>query len=196
MPIGVPKPSLSFAYKYTDSTGASSEYTNQWQSFGATASRLIVTQTAGRGVGQSTYTGVHHIANDVLFLESSRSTGTQGGVPFDSAMTYTPAAIGDPVTRACPGASWDIPSVTATSKSLQGQFSTKTDRGRLQIVAVRESVTVPAGTFSTVHYTKIMTTAGGQQRDEFWKSLEHGVTVKRTGTQPGGSSAETLIAIR
>jgi hypothetical protein len=32
--------------------------------------------------------------------------------------------------------------------------------------------------------------------DEFWKSIEHGVTVKRNSRQPGGIAVETLIAIK
>jgi hypothetical protein len=57
-------------------------------------------------------------------------------------------------------------------------------------------VTVPAGTFDTVRYVKTMNSGRGQVVDEFWKSIDHGVTVKRTSTQPGSVATEILIAIK
>jgi hypothetical protein len=55
---------------------------------------------------------------------------------------------------------------------------------------------VPAGTFDTVRYTKTMNSGRGQVKDDLWKSIEHGITVKRNSTQPGSVATEVLIAIR
>jgi hypothetical protein len=66
----------------------------------------------------------------------------------------------------------------------------------LTIVAINEPVTVPAGTFQTVRYTKTMKSARGSLVDEFWKSVEHGVTVKRTFRQPGATGEEVLVAVK
>ena len=189
--IGAPKPSVSYTYRYTDTT-TSTEYTNQWVQFSATGSELITTRVNGR----STYNSRHSVADDVFVLESSAASGTDPSGPFANAMTYKPGAIGDPAYRACVGKTWTIAAVNATSKSGQGSFSVRTDPGTMQIVAVRESVTVPAGTFSTVRYTKTMNSGRGQVFDEFWKSIEHGVTVKRNSAQPGGVAAEVLIAVK
>ncbi len=52
-------------------------------------------------------------------------------------------------------------------------------------------VTVPAGTFDTVHYIRT-----SQSTDEYWKSLEHGVVVKHVATLPMGTMTEVLSAIR
>ena len=111
-------------------------------------------------------------------------------------MTYSPGAIGDPAFKACAGKTWQIPQVNATSRSARGSFSLKTDPGTMTIVSVRESVTVPAGTFDTVHYTKTMNSGRGQLVDDFWKSIEHGVTVKRASRQPGSVATEILIAVK
>ena len=194
--ISAPKPAVSFEYRYTDSTGATSDFTNRWEIFTATSSRLITTKSGSRGGGVSTYVGQHHVANDLLVLERSTASGTDGGSAFSSSMSYAPGAIGDPAFRACAGQTWQIPSVTATSQSTQGKFSAPTDPGTLRIVAINVSVTVPAGTFDTVQYTKTMKSARGQVVDEFWKSTVHGVTVKRTHASPGVTATEVLQAIK
>lgn len=192
--IGSPKPTVSYHYRYSDNT-TSAEFANQWQQFTPTGSRLVTTRT-GAGVGQSTYVSKHQVVNDVFVLEASTASGTDAAGAFTNSMTYTPGAIGDPAYKACEGATWTIAAVTATSKSMQGTFSMKTDPGVLKIVKIRESMTVPAGTFDTVHYIKTMNSGRGQVVDQFWKSIEHGVTVRRTSTQPGGIAVEVLTGIR
>ena len=66
-----------------------------------------------------------------------------------------------------------------------------TPAGTLRIVAIREKVTVPAGTFDAVHYIRT-----SQSTDEYWKSLEHGVIVKHIGTLPTGVVTEVLLSIK
>ena len=185
--LGAPKPTLSFTYRYSDTQG-STDYTNQWTQFSATGSQLVTTRANGR----STYISKHSVANDLFVLESSVASGTDPGGAFNNTMTYTPGAIGDPAYKACEGRTWPIHSVKATSASSRGTFSTNTDPGTLTIVKLHDSVTVPAGTFDTVHYRKTM----GKVIDEFWKSIEHGVTVKRNSAQPGAIATEILIAIK
>ena len=194
--IGAPKPDKSFTYRYTDSSGASSEYTNRWEQFTATNSRLVTTRT-GRGAGVSTYTSQFQIVNDVLVLAASSASGTDASGPFTTSMSYSPGAIGDVAFRACEGQSWQIPSVQATNQSARGKFTATTDVGTLRVNAIGVATKVPAGTFNTVHYTKTMRTRDGDMVDEFWKSTEHGVTVRRTFSGPGGSKgSEELQAIK
>jgi hypothetical protein len=182
---------LSYVYRYSDTQG-STEFTNQWKQFSATGSQLVTT----RPNAQSTYVSKHSVTDDVFVLESSVASGTDGSGPFSTSMTYSPGAIGDPAYRACAGKTWAIPVVNAANKSARGSFSAKTDPGTMRIVAINESVTVPAGTFNTVRYVKTMNSGRGQVVDEFWKSIEHGVTVKRTSTQPGSVATEVLLAIK
>jgi hypothetical protein len=192
--LGTPRPALSFTYRYSD-TSVSAEYTNRWEEFTATGSRMVTTRT-GANAGQSTYVSQHSVADDVFVLTGSTASGTDGSGPFNNTMTYSPGALGDPAFTACVGKTWKISPVNATSKSARGSFSMKTDAGTMTIVSVRESVTVPAGTFDTVHYTKTMNSGRGQVVDDFWKSTEHGVTVKRTSRQPGSVATEILVGVR
>ncbi len=189
--IGAPKPTLLYSHRYSDTSGTT-DYTNQWTQFSATGSQLLTT----RANGKSTYVSKHSVNDDVFVLESSVATGTDPGGPFNNSMTYSPGAIGDPAYRACAGKTWTIPAVNASSKSMQGSFSAKTDPGTMRIVAINESVTVPAGTFNTVRYVKTMNSGRGQVVDEFWKSIDHGVTVKRNMTQPGAVATEVLLSIK
>jgi len=188
--IGAPKPTQTFFYRYSDNT-SSAEYSNRWEEFTATGSKLLTIRT-GANAGQNTYVSKHKVVDDVFMLEASIASGTDATGAFTNSMTYSPGTIGDPAYRACEGKKWAVPVVNATMTSMQGSFSTKTLAGTLEIVKVHESVTVPAGTFDTIHYIKTM----GPAIDDFWKSIEHGVTVKRNGRQPRGIATEVLIGIK
>ena len=192
--LGTPKPALSFSYRYSDNT-TSAEYTNKWEMINATGSRLLTIRT-GANAGQNTYVSKHKVVDDVFVLEESVASGTDGGGPFTNSTTYSPGAIGDPAFRACEGKKWTVAAVSASLRTMNGSFSTKTDPGILAIIKINESVTVPAGTFNTVHYVKTMNSGRGQVVDDFWKSIEHGVTVKRNSRQPGGIATEVLTGIK
>jgi hypothetical protein len=189
--LGAPKPTLAFTYRYSDASG-STDFTNRWKQFSATGSELVTT----RATGQSTYVSRHRVSDDVFVLESSSASGTDADGPFNNSMTYTPGTIGDPAYKACEGKTWSIAVVNATSRSMRGSSSAKTDPGTMKIVKIHERVTVPAGTFDTVRYVKSMNSGRGQVVDEFWKSIEHGVTVKRTSRQPGSVATEILVGIK
>jgi len=192
--IGAPKPTTSFTYRYADTSGAV-EYANRWEQLTPAGSRLLTTRLSP-GPGQTTYVSQHRVVDDVFVLDGSTAAGTDPGGPFNNSMTYAPGAIGDPAFRACEGKTWTIAAVSATSKSARGSFSTKTDPGEMKIIGIHESMTVPAGTFDTVHYMKTMNSGRGQVVDEFWKSIEHGVTVRRNSRQPGSVASEMLIGIK
>jgi len=187
--IGTPKPTLSYTYRYGDSAGGSSEFTDQWEEFTKTGSRLLTTKTSPKGPGVLTSTTEHRVVDDVLILDRSTHTGTDAGNRVDNSTSYQPGVVADPAYRACAGRTWPIPAVVATSQSAHGRFSAATPEGTLAIRAIRESVSVPAGRFDTVHYTR----TGGQSVDEYWKSIEHGVTVRRTHTLPGGVVVTTIL---
>ena len=193
--IGSPKPTAAYVYHYTDSSGTVSDYTNRWPQFTPTTSQLKTTKTGTTGPMESTSVSSHKIENNMLVLSQSVASGVDGNGTFNNTTTYSPAIIGDTAVRACAGQTVTIPIVTATITTMQGKFSTKTDPGTIKVISVNESITVPAGTFETVRYTKTLT---GQRLviDEFWKSVVHGVTVKHTYVAPGSTSTEVLTAIK
>ena len=65
--LGTPKPTVSFTYRYSDTT-VSSEYANRWEEMTATGSRMTTTRT-GANAGQST--SVTLVVDDVVVLAGS-----------------------------------------------------------------------------------------------------------------------------
>jgi hypothetical protein len=183
--IAAPKPTETFVYQHTEPGGRATRVTNTWDRFTETGSRLRADGPAGVFV----QVNAHRVENGVVVLDGTSKLGP-GGNPIDST-TFRPGLIAEPAFRACAGQSWQIPSVTATFQSSQTNTSASTPAGTLKIVAIHERVTVPAGTFDTVHYVRT-----SQSTDEYWKSIEHGVVVKHTGTLPAGTASEVLVEIR
>ena len=191
--IGTPKPHLSFTYRYSDSAGGASEFTDRWEELTATGSKVLTNKRSAKGPGSITSVNQHHVMDDVFVLDSTTQSGTDAGVSVNNSSSYQPGVVAEPAYRACLGRTWPVAAVNVTNQSAQGRFSAATDPGTLTIKAIHESVTVPAGSFDTVHYLRTMRSASGQAVDEYWKSIEHGVTVKRTHTLPGVGLVTTIL---
>ena len=188
--IGKPRPAAAYIYERTDQRGSVTEYTRHWDELTATSSR----QRMLRGSSAITIVTEHRIEDDVSVI--AVVTSSDPGGAGNSRTTFQPRVVGDPAFRACAGRSWAIDAVNARHSFAQGEHSAPTYAGTLQIVAIRESVTVPAGTFPAVRYIRTMATPVGQSVEEYWKSIEHGVVVKHVSTLPGGDSTEVLVSIR
>ena len=183
--IGTPKPALVFTYRLTLSTGIVSQFTHQWESVTPTGSRVRVNGSRGIEIVANR----HRIVNDASVIERTTKANARGTVT--ETTTFQPGLVGDPAFRACVGRSWQIPSVTASYQSGGQNHSSPTPAGLLSIGAIRETVTVPAGTFDTVRYTRT-----SQSRDEYWKSIEHGIVVRHIAALSSGRTIEELIAIK
>jgi hypothetical protein len=189
--IGTPKPDRGYSYRQTQSGGGNSEFTDWWEEFTKTGSRLLT--TPGRTKGQGILTvNRHRIVNDVLVLDSSSQSGPGAG----GSSSYRPSVVSNLAFRACEGRSWPVPGVTVTNQSSQGTFSAMSEPGTLKIVSIHESINVPAGRFDTVHYVRNLNSRAGPQLNEYWTSIEHGVVVKRMHTIGGVVITATLQAIQ
>jgi len=183
--IGKPRESATYVYQHNEPGGRATRVDNRWESVTDTGSRLRANGPAGVFV----QVNEHHIEDDLAVLDKSTKIGSDGRV-LDST-TFNPGLITEPAFRACAGRSWQIRPVTATFQSGQQNASAQTPAGTLRIISIHEPLSVPAGSFDTVHYTRT-----SQSTDEYWKSIEHGVIVKHTGTLPVGTVSETLVEIR
>jgi hypothetical protein len=183
--IGIPKPSLEYTYRHTESTGRTTQYTQRWERVTPTGSRVRVAGPRGVVI----QVNEHHVQDDVVVLyRTTKRTPT--GVVVE-ATAFRPGLVQDPGFRACADRSWPIPAVTASYQSRQNTASASTPAGMLRVLAIRERVTVPAGTFDTVRYVRT-----SQSRDEYWKSLEHGVIVRHVATLPNSVVTEELVSIK
>ena len=183
--IATPKPALGYTYQHVESTGRKTVYTDHWESVTATGSRVRTT----RGGAVSVQVNRHHIADDVAVLDETKRMNARGGTA--ESTLFRPGIVSDPAFRACAGRSWRIASVLASYRSQQATAAAASPAGTLRIVAIRETITVPAGTFATVHYIRM-----SQSVDEYWKSIEHGVVVKHIGKLPGAVVTDVLVSIK
>lgn len=182
--IGTPKPTLGYTYEHIESTGNRSQYTQYWESFTETESRLRIVRPGQQTLIQTT---VYRVEDDVARI--SRMTKASGSRVLDST-TFEPALVSDPIFRACTGRNWPVPSVAVVYEGATSARA-RSPQGTLRITAINEKVTVPAGTFDTVRYLRT-----SQSTDEYWKSIEHGVIVKHVATVAGNSVLEQLVAIK
>ena len=196
VPINPPKPDVDFVYSYTSSTGEAHESTVRWFEFTPTTSKLRTTRTTAAGSWVATEDTRHSVENDLLLMLVDNVTGTDEAGPFSSSMTYSPGMIVMPAFRACAGQTVTIPSVAQTTKSNQRITSAQSDAGELKVIGVDVPVTVPAGTFSTVQFTRTLNKPRGTDVTEVWRTTLHGVTVKRVHTTPRTKATEVLQAIR
>lgn len=183
--IGKPNPQKVYVYRHVESTGNSTETTQQWESVTETGSRVKITGPSGR----MSQVNEHRIVDDVAVLH--RTTKLDAFDQPAESTSFSPGLISDPAFRACAGRTWTIASVAATFRSSRIKATSATPAGTLRIVALRERTTVPAGTFQTVRYVRT-----SQSRDEYWKAIEAGVIVKHTATVNGQLVTETLVAIK
>jgi hypothetical protein len=183
--IGRPKPSTIYTYEFVNTQGVKSRTTQQWESVTEAGSRL---RTTGPG-GAAMIVNEHRIVGDVAVLDRTSKLGPGGGTI--EATSFRPGMVMDPAFRACAGKSWVMPATTASFQSGNKTHSAGTLVGSMKIIALREPVTVPAGTFETVHYIR---TSGST--DEYWKSIQHGVVVKHTSTIGANVITETLVGIK
>ena len=183
--IGTPKPGATYHYTRTQSNGATTQSSHQWESVTPTGSKL---KTTGPG-GTQIQVNEHEIVDNVAVLRRTSRQSPAGAVV--EATSFAPGILSDPAFRACAGRSWTIPPVAASFQSGQRTATARSPAGSLKIVSIRERVTVPAGTFDVVHYIRT-----SQSVDEYWKSTEHGVVVKHVATLGGVTFTETLTAIK
>jgi hypothetical protein len=181
--IATPSPAKVYAFQHSESTGTVTQRTEQWERVDAMGSRVRVTGPAGAEVQVND----HHVVDDVAMLTKQSKLSAGGAVV--SSTTFAPALASDPAFRACAGKSWTIPQTTATHQP--GSRQAVTPAGALTIVAIREKVTVPAGTFETVHYKRTSLSV-----DEYWKSTADGVIVKHIATLPNFTMTDVLQSIR
>src|SRR5262245_61768802 len=194
--ISAPRTDVDFVYRYTASSGEVSESTTRWLQFTPTSSRLRMTRNGPNGPLVTTEETQHAVENDLLVMLTDTVTGTDEAGAFSSSMTYSPGMIVMPAFRACAGQTVTISPVSQTTKSNQRTTTALSDAGVLKVIAVDEQITVPAGTFGTVRFTRTLNKSRGTEVTEVWRSILHGVTVKRVVTSPRSTATEVLQAIK
>jgi len=83
-----------------------------------------------------------------------------------------------------------------TAATPGGVFSTASSPGTGEVLSIRELVTVPAGSFDTVHFKQIQNSPRGPIVMTTWRAIKEGVNVRWEYATAGGVSVEVLTAAR
>jgi hypothetical protein len=188
---------VRYEFRYTDGQGTVLTSTTEYLAVSDTSVRLRLTHGGPAGTTDTTETvseSTQRVVDDLLVIDRTESTGVSARGRFRNTTTYHPPMTGDPASRVCPGRTWTIPPVrVSTATSLGGSSEVTTDPGTGRVISVRAPVTVPAGTFETVHYEKTFTGPHGPVVQEFWRSIAHGITVKYVHRAGGTVATQELL---
>jgi hypothetical protein len=143
-------------------------------------------ETTLDGVVSGNLRGLKH-----LYTKSTTPVPFLGNTVVEVNIDFVPALIAGPSAGWCTGETWSVPATTETivSNSLAGQQSSivTTIASDGQVLAVGESVTVPAGTFQTVKYRSNTVSGTSVQPSITWTDMTRSIVVKQDTLDGAGN---------
>ena len=196
--VSRPKAGTSVAHRFTDPAGTVSTSTTEYLAVSDTSVRLRLVHRGAYGVVDTVNDSTVRVEDDLIVVDTLVSSGTTAHGTYQNTVTFRPGQIGEPASRICRGRTWTVPAVAVSASGSRGGLAktTTTDPGSGRVISVRESVTVPAGTFETVHYERVFDGANGHVVERAWLSVAHGINVKFTHDGPAGTATQVLTGIR
>ncbi|MGN6184985.1 MAG: hypothetical protein ACTHQM_15180, partial [Thermoanaerobaculia bacterium] len=122
-----------------------------------------------------------------------------GSITLETDVDFVPSLVLGPADGWCVGNKWNVAPVTETV-TVKSPIAPPTNTikttigGEGEVLAVGESVTVPAGTFNTVKYRGVMVSDGNVQTAITWVSMEHNIVVKQQAFDANGA-VTTLVEL-
>lgn len=129
-------------------------------------------------------------------VKASQNVPVLGTVTIETDITFVPSLTGGPAAGWCVGNTWSIPAVTETITTkgspvpLPPQIIT-TIASTGEVLAVGESLTVPAGTFNTVKYRGALVSGSSVQTAITWISMADNIVVRQDTIDAGGNVTST-----
>lgn len=149
-------------------------------------------ETTLDGVVSGPLRGIKH-----LYTKSITPVPFLGNTVVEVDIDFVPALIAGPSEGWCTNATWTVPASTETivSRSLAGQQSSivTTLASEGIVLAVGESVTVPAGTFRTVKYRSYTISGSSLQPAITWTSMDRAIVVKQDTLDAGGNVTTSTV---
>jgi hypothetical protein len=143
-------------------------------------------ETTLDGVVSGNLRGLKH-----LYTKSTTPVPFLGNTVVEVNIDFVPALIAGPSAGWCTGETWSVPATTETivSNSLASQQSSivTTIASDGQVLAVGESVTVPAGTFQTVKYRSNTVSGTSVQPSITWTDMTRSIVVKQDTLDGAGN---------
>ena len=142
--------------------------------------------------------GIRHIN-----VKGSHTVPVLGKVTIETDISFVPALTVGPVDGWCVGNTWSIPPVTETivtkmpGAAPPPQIIT-TIGATGEVLAVGESMTVPAGTFQTVKYRGALVSGSSVETAIAWISMADNIVVRQDTVDASGTvkSTTTLMALQ
>jgi hypothetical protein len=116
-------------------------------------------------------------------VQRHREQQTDAGGALTRDTTFEPARprVDETPARLVDGATW-LSAYTAIDDDPDGETTSDTDTESWTVVSVDEDVTVPAGTFSTIHFQRVGLDEDDQAPKDYWFAPGVG-KVRETGDQ-------------
>jgi hypothetical protein len=184
------RPGLKASYLSTTPTG-SATYTITWISDTPTQQKTtqVVSTPVGNANAVTTIDG--EVSGLLRGMKHIDITTTVAGFATEVDIDFVPSLILGPAAGWCVSETWSVAPVTETIVTKApfvlpvSQIQT-TIGGDGKVLAVGESVTVPAGTFNTVKYRGVTFVNNTIQESITWVSMEHSVVVKQDSFDGNG----------
>jgi hypothetical protein len=130
-----------------------------------------------------------------LYTKSTTPAPVIGSVVVEVDIDFVPSLIAGPAAGWCAGATWNVPPstetiTTKTAFGTQTQIQT-TAASTGEVLAVNESITVPAGTFRTVKYRGTIVADNNAQTAITWTSMPDAIVVRQDTLDSNGNVTST-----
>jgi hypothetical protein len=131
-------------------------------------------------------------------VKATTSVPILGNLTIETDVDFVPSLISGPSAGWCVGNTWTIPATTETV-TVKSPVAPPTNNikvtvaGQGEVLAVGETVVVPAGSFQTVKYRGVTVTDGNVQTAITWVSMEHNIVVKQDALDANGAVITALV---
>jgi len=130
-------------------------------------------------------------------IKATTAVPVLGSLTIETDVDFVPSLIAGPADGWCVGNKWSIPAVTETV-TVKSPIAPPTNQIKTtvasegEVLAVNETVVVPAGSFQTVKYKGVQVTDGNVQTAITWVSMQHNIVVKQQTLDGNGAVTSTL----
>jgi hypothetical protein len=178
-------------------------FTITWISDTATETHTTQKVTTPQGNADAE-TFLHgHVVGNLRALDSFDLTTTMtvpviGKLVTEVEVDFVPALVSGPADGWCVGNTWNVPPVqqTITVRSISGVTTNTvtTIASEGEVLAVGDSIVVPAGTFNTVKYRgAILGSSNSVQTAITWVSMEQNIVVRQDTLDAAGNVTSTTL---
>jgi hypothetical protein len=117
-------------------------------------------------------------------VKATTAVPVLGNLTIETDIDFTPSLISGPADGWCVGAKWNVNPVTETvtvkspiAPPVNQIITTLATQG--EVLAVGDTVVVPAGSFRTVKYKGLTVSGSTVQTSITWVSMDHNIVVKQ-----------------